>query len=82
MATLNFLLMPEFVDANLSYEAVEGFIKCRLKVGEVFLLIKPGVEISDIGMIRVKEEEGAILETAQNGNKPSYSAIKEIHERM
>jgi hypothetical protein len=24
-------------------------------------------------MIRVKEEEGAILESAQNGNKPSYS---------
>jgi hypothetical protein len=33
-------------------------------------------------MIRVKEEEGAVLESAQNGNKPSYSAIKEIHERM
>ena len=73
IATFNFLLMPDFVDDNLGYEAVEGFIKCRLKVGEVFLRIKPGVEITDMGMIRVKDEEGAVLESAPNGNKPSYS---------
>ena len=66
IAALTFLLMLEFVDANLGYEAVEGFIKGRLDVGVVFLHLTPGVEIKDMGMIRVKDDEGAVLESTQN----------------
>ena len=69
IAALTFLLMLEFVDANLGYEAVEGFIKGRLDVGVVFLHLTPGVEINDMGMIRVKDDEGAVLESAQNSWK-------------
>ena len=69
IASFNFLLLPEFVDANLGYEAVEGFIKSRLDLGVVFPLVMPGVEIDGIGMIRVKDDEGAVLESAQNSWK-------------
>jgi hypothetical protein len=69
IATFNFLLMFEFVDGNLGHEAVEGFIKSRPDVGVVFPLITPGVKINDMGMIRVKEDEGAVFESAQNGWK-------------
>jgi hypothetical protein len=61
--------MLEFVDGNLGYEAVEGFIKSRPDVGVVFPLITPGVEINDMGMIHVKEDEDAVLESAQNSWK-------------
>ena len=66
IAALTFLLMLEFVDANLGYEAVEGFIKGRLDVSVVFLHLTPGVEIKDMGMIRVKDDKDAVLESAQN----------------
>ena len=66
IAALTFLLMLEIVDANLGYEAVEGFIKGRLDVGVVFLHLTPEVEINDMGMIRVKDDEGAVLESTQN----------------
>ena len=69
IAALTFLLMLEFVDANLGYEAVEGFIKGRLDIGVVFPHLTPGVEINDMGMIRVKDDEGAVLESAQNSWK-------------
>jgi hypothetical protein len=64
IATFKFILMLEFLDANLGYEAVEGFIKCTPNVGVVFPLITPGAEINDMEMIRVKEDEGAVLESA------------------
>ena len=69
IAAFNFLLMPEFVDANLGYEAVEGFIKSRLDLGVVFPHLTPGVEIDDIGVIRVKGDEGAVLEATQRSWK-------------
>ena len=69
MAAFNLLLILEFVDANHGYEAAEGFIKNRLDVGVVFPHLTPGVEIDDMGMIRVKDDEGAVLESAQNSWK-------------
>lgn len=69
--------------ANHGSETVEGFIKSRFDVGVVFLHVSPGVEIDDMGIIRLKGDEDAPILSAQNSwNKPSSSAIKEIHERM
>ena len=68
---------------NRGFETVEGFIKSRLDVGVVFLHVSPGVEIDDMGIIRLKGDEDATILSVQNSwNKPSSSAIKEIHGRM
>ena len=69
IAAFNFLLLLEFASANLGYEAAEGFIKSRLDLGVVFPLVTPRVEIDGIGMIRVKDYDDAVLESAQNSWK-------------